>query len=451
MRRIWNELLASLWFVPSLIVLGAIVLAVGLVELDARLDNGTFAEWPRLFGAGAEGSRGMLSAIASSMITVAGVVFSITIVALSLASNQYSPRVLRNFMSDRTNQTVLGVFVGIFAYCLVVLRTIRGGDEGVFIPSLAVLTGVVLALVGIAFLIFFIHHIAASIQASHILANVAAETLRSIENMFPEPLGEGEASTEGESPEESLESFIDSSRWRNVLALKTGYIQHVDADRLLRTARERRVVIRILHGIGAFAIEGTPLVAVVAVESEPERDLAKELAPPIQETFTVNRQRTVDQDPAFGIRQIVDVALKALSPGVNDTTTALMCVDYLTAILVRLSTKRMPSPYRFEEGRLRVIAEGPTFASLVAEAIDDVRQNATGNAAVLDALLRCLKIVGEQARDAARRKVITDQVVYVAELAEKSVTASRERDLLGKQAQRIIDSQLHASSNAPNS
>ena len=146
--------------------------------------------WPRLFGAGAEGSRGLLAAIASSMITVAGVTFSITIVALALASSQYTSRILRNFMRDRTNQTVLGVFVGVFAYCLVVLRTIRGGDEGAFVPALAVLGALLLAFVAIGFLIFFIHHIAASIQATSIIAAVAGETFEAVDRLFPTEVGD---------------------------------------------------------------------------------------------------------------------------------------------------------------------------------------------------------------------------------------------------------------------
>ena len=139
LRQYYYHVRSTFWFVPGLIILGAIALAIGMIEAGALVDQKMLARWPLLFGAGAAGSRGLLAAIASSMITVAGVVFSITIVALSLASSQYTSRVLRTFMRDRINQTVLGVFVGIFAYCLVVLRTIRGGGEGAFVPSLAML------------------------------------------------------------------------------------------------------------------------------------------------------------------------------------------------------------------------------------------------------------------------------------------------------------------------
>lgn len=173
----WQEAQASFWFVPAAIVLCAVGLATGLIILDATVDLYVDKTWPLVFGAGAPGSRSLLSAVASSMITVAGLVFSITIVALSLTSSQYSSRVLRNFMRDRNNQVVLGVFLGIFAYCLVVLRVIRGSDEGAFVPSLAVLGGLILAFVGIGYLIFFIHYISMSIQSSSIIAAAAQETI----------------------------------------------------------------------------------------------------------------------------------------------------------------------------------------------------------------------------------------------------------------------------------
>jgi uncharacterized membrane protein len=205
-KQWWGELQASLWFVPASIVLCAVALAVGLIEADALAGDELPERWPRLFGAGAEGTRGMLGAISGAQITVAGVVFSITVVALALASGQYTPRILRNFMRDRANQVVLGLFVGVFAYCLVVLRTVRGGDEGRFVPSLAVFFSFALALVGVGALIFFIHHIATAIQASNIIAAVAEETLAAVDRLFPQELGAGpEEAGEEDAGEGELE------------------------------------------------------------------------------------------------------------------------------------------------------------------------------------------------------------------------------------------------------
>ncbi len=192
LKRYWSALPSSFWFVPSLIVAGSIVLAMVLVEAHSTGSAQWLARWPRLFGSSAEGAREMLSTIAGSMMTVVGVTFSMTLVALALASSQYTSRILRNFMRDRVTQVVLGIFTGIFAYCLIVLRTIRGGDEGGFVPSLAVFFAVVLAMGGIGVLIFFIHHIAASNQASSIIASVADETLVAVDRLFPQKLGKGD-------------------------------------------------------------------------------------------------------------------------------------------------------------------------------------------------------------------------------------------------------------------
>ena len=197
LRRLWSNLRSSFWFVPSLIVAASIVFAVALIEADSVGSDQWLAQWPRLFGAGAEGARQMLSTLAGSMMTVMGVTFSMTLVALALASSQYTSRILRNFMRSRVTQGTLGIFAGIFTYCLIVLRTIRGG-EAEFVPSLAVFFAFVLALGGVGVLIFFIHHIASSIQASSIIASVAQETIAAIDRLFPEKLGHGPDEDDGQ-------------------------------------------------------------------------------------------------------------------------------------------------------------------------------------------------------------------------------------------------------------
>jgi len=236
----WQETRTSFWFVPTVIVLGAVGLATGLISLDANVELHVDKRWPLLFGAGAAGARGLLTAVASSMITVAGVVFSITIVALSLTSSQYTSRVLRNFMRDRMNQIVLGVFVGVFAYCLVVLRTIRGGDEVAFVPLLAVLGGLALAFVGIAFLIFFIHHISISIQASSIIAAAAEETIAAVDHLFPHELGDNANANDDEV--DSPAASPETQTWTAIGARKTGYIESIDGDALLALARKHGTV-----------------------------------------------------------------------------------------------------------------------------------------------------------------------------------------------------------------
>jgi len=316
-QQFWDRQLASFWFMPTFIVGFSIVLAVGLIEVDSGGNREWMADWPRVFGAGAAGARGMLATIAGSMITVVGVTFSMTLMTLALASSQYTSRILRNFMGDRTTQAVLGVFAGVFTYCLIVLRTIRAGDEGGFVPSLSVAVSVVLAIGGIGTLIFFIHHIASSIQASSILSSVANETLMAVDRLFPENLGS--APNEADKPEEAL----GTHEWQAVLANRSGYLQSVDSDALLRLAREHQTVIKMERGIGEFVAENTPLASL-----ELTRRPNKELVEALQSACNIYRYRSVHQDCGFGIRQLVDMALRALSPGINDTTTAVMCIIF---------------------------------------------------------------------------------------------------------------------------
>ena len=277
-------------------------------------------------------------------------------------------------MRDRVTQVVLGIFAGIFTYCLIVLRTIRSGDEGRFVPSLAVLVGVVLAIGGIGALIFFIYHVASSIQASSLVASVADETMMAVDRLFPGKLGQGPVNDD----ENQGRLLLPERNWQAVPAKRNGYIHSVDNAALLRLAREHKTIVRMERGIGHFVVRDTPL-AWLALEGPPE----KEVIAALQEAYSIGRHRTLEQDSAFGIRQIVDMALRALSPSTNDTTTTVMCVDYLSTILARLVSRDIPTSHRYEEGELRVITIGPSFASLVAESFDQIRDNAKGNVAVM--------------------------------------------------------------------
>jgi len=405
-KRFWSTLRSSFWFIPSLIVGGSIALAMVLIN---AYSTGS---------AHAEGARGMLSTIAGSMMTVVGVTFSMTLVALVLASSQYTSRILRNFMQDRITQVVLGIFSGIFAYCLIVLRTIRSGDEVGFVPSLAVFFSVVLALGGIGVLIFFIHHIANSIQASSIIASVANETLVAVDRLFPEKFGQESV----DEDEDRAEITLPKRNWHAVLAQRNGYIQGVENTTLLHLAREHKTIVRMERGIGDFVVQHTTL-ASLALDVPPEHELIAGL----QTAYHIDQYRTVQQDCDFGIRQIVDMALRALSPSVNDTTTAVMCVDYLTAILARLASRGIPSSYYYEERELRVITIGPTFASLVAESFDQIRGSASGNVGIMLRMLGSLQTIASVTDNPNRRRALREQAQWIAELAERSIASTYDR------------------------
>lgn len=418
-KQLYSNLRSSFWFAPSVIVAYSIALAIILVEADSAVSDQWLAKWPRLFGAGPAGARDMLSTIAGSMMTIMGVTFSMTLVALTLASSQYTSRILRNFMRSHVTQYTLGVFAGIFSYCLIVLRTIRGSGEVEFVPGLAVFFAFVLALGSVGVLIVFIHHIASSIQASSIIASVAKESIAVIDRLFPEKIGQGP--DEDEDKDQVLLS-LEKKTWRTVPAKVSGYIQSVNSDALLRLARDRKTILRMEHGIGGFVVEETVLASLSL-----EDHLDQETIAALNSSYTISRHRTIEQDPAFGIRQIVDIALKALSPGINDTSTAVICVDYLAAIMARLAARQFPSSRRYEDGELRVITVAPSFEGLLAESFDQIRRSAEGNVAVMERMLGAIENIASLTTNPYRRGALCEQIQRIDELADRTIESAHDR------------------------
>lgn len=378
-KLLWIELKTSFWFVPSLMVVGSILLAFFAIEFEARVAQNLNSLNPRLFAVSAEGAREMLSTIAGSIMSMMAVTFSMTLVSLTLASSQYTSRILRNFMSSKITQMVLGTFAGIFTYCLVVLRTIRGGESGVFVPNLAVSLGFILALIGVGALILFIHHMAKSIQASSILESVCHETLLSLTNQFSSKTDADEVAEVGNGLTE---------KWLFVLAERSGYIQSLDLDSLLHQSCDMNTIFKVHYSVGEFVVEGTTIVSIADVTS-----LSDDTKEKILSSFSFDSHRTIEQDSAFGVRQIVDIALKALSPGVNDTTTAIMSIDYLTTILAKLVNCQFPSGYRFKNGELRVICRVESFQDYVFNSFKQICECAINNEAVIKHVYKSLFIL----------------------------------------------------------
>jgi uncharacterized membrane protein len=380
---VWHRVRDSLWFLPSLLTVLATLLAFAMTsaEMDGLVSLEMQLWW--VFGGGVEGARGVLSAIAGGLITVTGVVFSITIVSLQLASSQFTPRVLRNFMADRGNQTVLGVFIGTFTYTLLVLRTIRSAsDDGEsFVPRLAVTIALVLVLVSIGFLIFFINHVANSIHVSTILERVSHRAVRDVERLFPEPVGE-----EDDSPHpDPRGANLDSAPIR---AAGAGYLQGVDGDQLFELGKDRRVVIAMQPHVGDFVVPGQVLATVW-----PRDVVDEQSASQIRKAFAVGPRRTPGQDVEFGILEISDIAVKALSPGINDPTTAAHCIDRLTQILLALGTRSPPRAARTREGRVHFLSRHTSFDRAMGVAFDGIRHFGASNPGVMLKLLENLAVL----------------------------------------------------------
>jgi uncharacterized membrane protein len=396
--------------------------AILVIELDSVGFTHWLSRWPRFFGAEAEGARQILSTLAGSMMTIMSITFSMTLLALVLASGQYTSRILRNFMRSRVTQATLGAFASIFAYCLIVLRTIRStgnGDIEQFVPSLAVFFAFMMSLLGVVVLIYFIHHIASSIQASSIIASVTQETNAAIDRLL---LVESDHVNENESYNPLAES-LDNRTWYPVLAHKSGYVQDVNLDILLKEACLNRTIVRMERGIGEFLVQDTPLVSL-ALTYPP----AKKFVNTLNSAYSISSHRTVEQDPAFGIRQIEDMAIKALSPGVNDISTAVMCVDYLTSILARLAGRQFPPKYRYERQVLRLVVIAPSFEKLLAQAIDQIRSNAQGNVVILKRLLSGLDVIASLTHRSTHLAALNAQVKRVHELSERTLKCKNDRE-----------------------
>jgi uncharacterized membrane protein len=391
--RIWN----SFWFLPTIVGLAGIGLALGMIQVDTLVSRKFLLHWQLLFGAGADGSRSMLSAVATSIITIATVTFSITMLALSQTSSQYSPRVLRNFLRDRTTQIALGVFLGVFAYCIVVLRTISGGDHYTFVPSISVTVGGLLALVALGFLVLFIHHIATSLEASSVMAAVFHRTSQAVDNIFPEPIHVGEDGLEPEEPMLPPEPTGCAIR-----AKGAGFLASIDTRRLVHDAVRHSGVIRAEFAVGEFVAAGQTIARLEAYGKIPP-----ETCNSLADGFNVERHRSIYQDPAFGIQQLADIALKALSPGVNDPTTAITSIQYVASILHRLSERNLgPRRYSGKDGRVRLEIPGPSFAQFTDMCFGPLRA-ATKDRNVLVEIAGWAGKIGKHTRCASRKRDLT--------------------------------------------
>lgn len=413
----------SFWFLPAAIVLVAMVLALLLV----RADIGDAAErWfgsDLLFRAQVEGSRHMLAAIATSMITIAGVTFSITIVVFSLASNQYTPRILRNFMRDRGNQMVLGVFVGIYVYCLIVLRSIHGSGDEVFVPSLAIVFGLLFAVVGVGFFIFFIHHTAMSVQATHVLGEIARQTIGVIEELWP-------------APDEVVGRRLDEpaeSEWKPLPSAMSGYVMAINHAKIGALAEKHDTIVRLHVAPGDFVVKGMPVASCVSPRQ------AEALAKDLDEPIAVSAVRAIEQDPAFGIRQIIDIALKALSPGVNDVHTAVEAVDHLTAIFAVAAGRQEPPRHHLRDKRLRVVSAERGFVELMAGAYRSIRNNSEGHVSMYERLLESLQTVAHFTADPLRRRMLAEECDAIREAAAAGVCLPRDSRPLQAAAERLAE------------
>lgn len=401
LRSWWDDLNTSFLVYPGILVLAAMALAAGTIHLDEQLRERWAASTGWVWGGSPEGARVMLSAIASSMITVAGVVFSVTIVVLALASNQFGPRTLRNFMRDAGNQTVLGVFLATFVYCLLVMRTVRGDSAGAFVPHVSVTVGIGLALASVGVLVFFVHHVSSSIQAGNLIAELTGELHCCLDRVFPAE-AEGEELPDalpGWPPAAARDGFVVESN-------KGGYVQAVEDDALLAISTRHDLLLELQAAPGDFLFPGAPLV-----RARCSREAGEDVAGKIRKAFLLGRERTPVQDLEYCFLRLAEVAVRALSPGTNDPYTAVVCIDQLGAAMNRLAQRERRPLQRFDsENRLRVAGRNPDFGALAGAAWNEIRQYGAGSVSVLIALMNSIRQIVPQVRRSADLDVLRDHL-----------------------------------------
>lgn len=394
LRSLRERLRSSLWFVPALFAVAAIGLALLLLTVDEALARD--ADLFFLYGGTAEGARSVLSTIAQSMLTFTGLVFTITMLVLQLASSQLSPRVMRTFLRDRGNQVVLGLFVATFLYTLVVLREVRTatGDDDGFVPGVSIWVSFALLLASVGAFVYYIDHMAHAIRASTVIASIANETRQAIERLYPEELLEEVSGAPARDQLVRHAEFV-------LKAPRAGVVVAVDEAELLATVGAEDRYLELVPSVGEFVPEGAPLARLGGTW---DRDAGRR----VQEAIGIGDERTLEQDAAFGVRQLVDVAVRALSPGTNDPTTAVQALDHLHDLLRRLVDRHIPSPERRDDaGHLRLVLPRPGWNEYVELAVDEIRLAGADQIQVgrrLQQLLRDLLSIAPTNRQAILRR-----------------------------------------------
>jgi uncharacterized membrane protein len=403
---------SSLWFWPILMTTLGILLGQATILLDqsswikrqhllSTASDALGVVW--LFGLGAEGARSLLATIAGSMISIAATVFSITIVALSLAAGQLGPRLLRTFMRDRGTQLSLGMFIATFAYCIVVLGVVHGGGSAPFVPVASVTTALALALGSLAVLIYFIHHVAKSIQATEVIAVVGSDLDEAIEKRFPLPLAASPRDTKAPPPPRDDGGAI-------VRSPRSGYVQHIDSDALVELAVEADLVVSLARRPGDHVIAGTTIATVW-----PRAKFSKAQGERLCQAFGFGRVRTPVQDLRFLINQLVEIAQRALSPGINDPSTAEACIDRLASALGSLAGRQLQSHHQADEsGRTRLFVSRPdSFKSLLDAAFDPIRNYSSGSLQVGLRLAGAITELAQLAQGEEQRRALLDQAALI--------------------------------------
>ena len=427
----WRELKGTFWFIPVLIILISMFLAILLLYVDGFVSISKEGINRFFFVNSADSARSILSTISGAMIGVAGTVFSVTLVALTLASSQFGPRLVRNFMYIRLNQIVLGSYVSAYLYSLIILNAIKENSDTTYIPSLSILFAIITAIFNIILLILFIHQIATSMQADKIVADISSFISSQVRTLFPEKLENSEDS------ETNFNTGEIKSKYDTVIPLKcpqNGYLQYIDIDSLKKKVADFDALFELQYRPGDYLVENLTL-GYLHTKNKPQQEELEKL----MESFVFGQIKTAQQDLEFSIHQMVEMAVRALSPGINDPYTAIACVNNLASTLCYLAQAKFPSKFLTDEkNELRVISKTLDFEGIMDTSFNQIRQYAKGSTAVTIRLLEALITIDDFAQKEAYKQAIRKHAQMTLNSGKAFINEKNDLEDLEERAGKIL-------------
>lgn len=437
----FEKLKASYWFLPAIMALAAVFLSFIMPAFDKYYGAEWFKEIGWFYINRPDGARSVLSVIAGSMITVASVTFSMTITAVAFATGQIGPRLINNFMRDKTNQLTLGTFIATFLYALLVLRTIISASEAqdsqdaieAFVPHISLMLAILLMLASVSVLIMYIHHIPESINISNIIARVGRALIHDIDQRFPDEL---DKKMDGRST--AIDPFVAENIHKDGIAVKahkSGYIQVLDENNLKQIAIENDLRIRLEYRPGNFTVKGDTLLYVA-----PKNRVNEDLVNKILSCFAVGQERTQTQDLLFLSDELVEIIGRALSPGINDPFTAISAMDWFHNALAVLSTREIPGPYYYDdENKIRIVARTIDFEQFSNSVFSKIRPYVSSDR---NAAMHCMKVLGELiflVEDETHKDVLIRHARLLVEACKENLRLRMDCDVIEQRHQIILD------------
>ncbi|WP_025764720.1 DUF2254 domain-containing protein [Dyadobacter tibetensis] len=418
-RYFLDALQSSFWFLPLVIIFAAMGMAFLLLFVDGQWSymptSGLI--WFILSG-GAESARTVLSTIASAMLGMATTVFSITLVVLTLASSQFGPRLLRNFMYDRLNQVVLGTFIATFVFCLIVLKAVHSESDYLFVPNLSILFAELLTIGNVILLIIFIHHTSVSIQADKVISDISQQLVKAVRKELPNN-DQKMVFSEQKNFEQAKETYLYRKTVRNE---KNGYLQAIDYDSLVDFAEDHGLMLEMHYRPGDFLIAGVTLALINGHKPVTENE-----SDAVIDSLIIGKIRSPAQDVEFAIHQLVEIAARALSPGVNDPYTALTCIDQLTVPLSYMAQIHFPQGYLYDSKEVvRVSTKRLSFDGAMDAAYNLIRQYGTGSPTILIRLMERFYTMYLLTEDKSHKQTILRHAKMVHQAGKDSITEAND-------------------------